>query len=74
MPTRRNSRRRGSLDAALAALPDRFTEVEVRAEDGQLTGLREYMRDLTEYLRQETGSDEVPTVAAMEALGIPPSE
>jgi hypothetical protein len=75
MTVRKNNKApRGSLDAALEALPDRFREAEVYADNGEMTGLRVYMADLTEHLRQEMGIDEPPTVEAMTALGIPPSE
>ena len=44
MPTRRNSRRRrGSLDAALAALPARFYNAEVCTSDGSLSALHAYV-------------------------------
>ena len=39
-----------------------------------MTGLAAYMAALAEYLRRETGRPDPPTAAAMEVIGIPPSE
>ena len=52
-------------------------EAEVYHDRGSMTGLAVYMRDLAEHLRQELGipaDENPPTVQAMTALGIPPSE
>jgi hypothetical protein len=73
MPPRRNPIRR-SLESVLENLPDRFYEPKVYAEDGAMTGLRAYIADLSEHLRQELGTDNPPTVEAMTALGIAPAE
>ncbi|CAN5353557.1 hypothetical protein BH11ACT6_BH11ACT6_01810 [soil metagenome] len=77
MPPRKDAKRAQSLESVVASLPARFLDVEVHAEDGIMTGLRAYMADLTEHLRQELGlrdGDNPPTVDAMTMLGIPPSE
>lgn len=83
MPVRR-SRRSGSLEEVVTALPDRFRRPEVRADDGAMASLRTYTRDLSEHLRQELGlrragdprgtaRDTPPTDEVMAAIGIPPA-
>ena len=73
MPARRGQGQRYTLDAALENLPDRFMDAEVVAVDGDMVGLRKYMADLTDHLEAQTGRRD-QTVAAMQTLGIPPSE
>lgn len=57
MTFRKNAKRSRSRDSILSSLPAQFYEAEVYAVDGTMTGLREYMGDLSEHLRQELGSD-----------------
>lgn len=52
-----------------ADLPERFYEAEVRVEHGSMTGLADYLRDLTEYLGAPGQA-----VETMTGLGISPSE
>lgn len=72
--TVRKNRPQGTLEAVIAALPDRFTAPEVYTEGGQMTGLRDYMRDLSAHLAEALDTDSPPTLEVMAALGIPPSE
>ena len=48
-------------------------DAEVVEVDGDMAGLRKYMADLTDHLEAQTGRRD-QTVAAMQALGIPPNE
>lgn len=62
MTVRKNSRTAsGSLESVLEALPERFREAKVYADNGTMTGLQRYVADLTEHIRQETGR-ETPTL------------
>ena len=74
MTVRKSSRPRGSLEAVIADLPERFLAPEVRTEDGQMTGLAAYAADLTEHLRTALNQPDPPTIDVMTVLGIPPSE
>ncbi|MGV0603376.1 hypothetical protein [Mycolicibacterium sp. XJ1904] len=76
MTVRRN-RGGTTLEAVLAALPDRFWDAEVYHEQGSMTGLVAFMDDLGKHLGAELrapADEDPPTVDAMETLGIPPSE
>jgi hypothetical protein len=70
---RRNTKRLG-LDAVIAGLPARFREARVYADRGVMTGLQDYMTDLSDHLRHELDQKDPPTVEVMTILGIPPSE
>ncbi len=79
---RRRSRRRQTLEQILGNLPRRFYEPDPATEDGSMTGLSAYHRDLDGWLRRELrlppagdprGSN-APTVEVMTLLGIEPSE
>jgi hypothetical protein len=76
MTVRRSSRRVGSLDAVLAALPDRFRNAEVYHDHGLMTGLLAYICDLGKHLWRELASRRRGPAdrRGLTALGIPPSE
>lgn len=64
-----------SLDSVVADLPDRFVNAEVVVENGQMTGLAAYMRDLFSHLQTELGfASQHQVVQVMRSLGVPPSE
>ncbi len=72
--TVRKNHPQGTLEAVIAALPGRFLAPEVYTEGGQMTGLRDYMRDLSAHLADALDTHSPPTLAVMTELGIPPSE
>jgi hypothetical protein len=75
--TIRRNRQGSSLEAVLAALPDRFRDAEVYHTRGSMTGLAAFISDLGQHLRVELGlgaDQDPPTVDVMTELGIPPSE
>jgi hypothetical protein len=62
------------LDRVVAGLPARFLKATIEVDDqGNLTSLRDYMRDLADYLRAE-GVDSGSVVDVMSRIGLPPSE
>ncbi|GAB3228766.1 hypothetical protein [Mycolicibacterium hippocampi] len=73
--TVRRSAKRAPLDVEISELPGRFLHAEVTAEDRCMSGLHEYMSDLTTHLRCKLGvrnDDEPPTVDVMSAISVPP--
>jgi hypothetical protein len=71
------TRKNGSgspLDRVIEELPERFLAPVVRTEGGTMTGLRDYIADLTAHLRTALNQENPPTVAVMAELGIAPSE
>lgn len=85
MTVRRNRRRSGiSVDELVDRLPDRFLVPALEVENGNMTGLGRYMRDLDDYLRQEMGlpsttdprsaGKPLPVAEVMAAIGCPPSD
>ena len=85
MTVRRNRRRPGiSVDELVDQLPDQFLVPELEVENGNMTGLGRYMRELDEHLRQQLGmlpttdprsADQHPPIAkVMKSIGCSPSE
>ncbi|MGL6235694.1 MAG: hypothetical protein ACRC20_10145 [Segniliparus sp.] len=58
-------------------LPGRFYNPQPAVKDGDLVGLRDYIRDLTTYLDEHlapTRRDDPSVTDVMAEIGIPPSE
>lgn len=85
MTVRRNRRRSGiSVDQLVDQLPHQFLVPELEVENGNMTGLGRYMRELDEHLRQQLGllpttdprsaGQHPPVAEVMAAIGCPPSD